>query len=300
MPSFRTSRARARHLVESVCAIGVAKTDAVGLICSLGSKRIYTQSIAELGDWMRSRGLGSDIRRINEDGALRWLNARSEYLGQKALDNDRLAIKKALGFCFPRIPSNFDAERRLAQETRAYTICQVDSIVLHQSKRNAFSTRVAQNGGLRAHELHTLRLATENPAMSEREWSPDRFTCMTTGTRYTVVGKGGLVREVLLPQELARQLESFRRERPITIRDREINYLAYYDIAGGNAWSKSFSEASVRALGYSRGGHGLRHGYAQSRVEQLQRGDFTYADALRIVSQELGHFRPDITEIYLR
>ena len=45
--------------------------------------------------------------------------------------------------------------------------------------------------------------------------------------------------------------------------------------------------------------HGARHAYAQERMAELQRMLFC-ADALETVSQELGHFRPEITETYLR
>ncbi len=56
---------------------------------------------------------------------------------------------------------------------------------------------------------------------------------------------------------VARRLESGR-----VVTDRGITYRQHYDIGGGNAWSKSFSETSSRALGWSHGAHGLRHSYA--------------------------------------
>lgn len=55
----------------------------------------------------------------------------------------------------------------------------------------------------------------------------------------------------------------------------------------------------MNALGWSRGAHGVRHSYAQERMAELQRG-LRYDDALEVVSQELGHFRPGITREYLR
>ena len=39
--------------------------------------------------------------------------------------------------------------------------------------------------------------------------------------------------------------------------------------------------------------------YAQNRYEQLA-NHFERLDVMTIISQELGHFRPDITEVYLR
>ncbi|MDF5193233.1 site-specific integrase, partial [Vibrio parahaemolyticus] len=74
---------------------------------------------------------------------------------------------------------------------------------------------------------------------------------------------------------------------------------SHYNIAGGHKFSDAFSKASSRALGYSNGAHGLRHSYAQNRYEQLA-NHFERIDVMTIISQELGHFRPDITEVYLR
>ena len=44
----------------------------------------------------------------------------------------------------------------------------------------------------------------------------------------------------------------------------------------------------------------MRHEYAQERMETLQSMGYEYREALEVVSQEMGHFRPDITEVYLR
>ena len=61
----------------------------------------------------------------------------------------------------------------------------------------------------------------------------------------------------------------------------------------------SVSAASERALGWSTGAHGLRHSYAQERMAELQ-ASLSRDAALTTVSQEMGHFRPEITETYLR
>lgn len=52
---------------------------------------------------------------------------------------------------------------------------------------------------------------------------------------------------------------------------------------------------------YNRDGtHGLRHSYAQERITELQEAGKVYNEAREIVSQELGHFRADVVETYLR
>ena len=121
-----------------------------------------------------------------------------------------------------------------------------------------------------------------------------------TGSRYTVTGKGGLVREVSIPAELAPRLEALRLEQPRAVTDRGVFYQQHYAIAGGDAWSASVTRASQRALGWSTGAHGLRHSFAQERMRELQHAGLSRDIALETVSQEMGHFRSEITETYLR
>ena len=73
-----------------------------------------------------------------------------------------------------------------------------------------------------------------------------------------------------------------------------------YDLAGGNAWSKSFQRASVTALGQSLGAHSVRHTFAQERMSTHMDSGKDFEGALRLTSQELGHFRPEIALAYLR
>ena len=170
--------------------------------------------------------------------------------------------------------------------------------MLHQTPKHALSTRVTHATGLRAHELLTLRRINEQPA-NKRKWSKNKYIGREHYAEYSVVGKGGLIREVRLPPELAKELESYRRN-PIQITDRGIYYQSYYDIGGGNNWSSSFTRASKRSLGWSRGAHGTRHTYAQKRVSELQSKGLSFEDSLSAVSSELGHMRADITRVYLR
>ena len=114
------------------------------------------------------------------------------------------------------------------------------------------------------------------------------------------MGKGGLVREVLLSKDMAQALEAKRLEEPRTIGDRKISYRIQYDLGGGNAWSHSFSSVSKNTLGWSTGGHGVRHTYVQERMRELQGSGYLYGIAKLVVSQELGHFRPDVINAYLR
>ena len=137
-----------------------------------------------------------------------------------------------------------------------------------------------------------------------------RFAGFPDFVRYTVIGKGGLCREIAVPVWLANLIEARRRKAPIKVRDRGIFYTSFYDIGFGQAWSQSFTSASQRVFGFSRGGHGLRHSFAKQRLYQLEKefellpqgneNTSTREKALKVLSQELGHFRIDVTYAYLR
>ena len=108
------------------------------------------------------------------------------------------------------------------------------------------------------------------------------------------------VPEIQLPSPLAVRLEQCRLDTARQVTDRGIHYQQHYAIGGGQPWSNAFSRASTTVLGWSKGGHGLRHSYAQDRVMELQTLRLSQEAAKEVVSQELGHFRPEITDTYLR
>ncbi len=67
-------------------------------------------------------------------------------------------------------------------------------------------------------------------------------------------------------------------------------------------FEKSGVTRCVRACwsGWSTRAHGLRHGDVQDRMAELLDFGFARAERMGVVSQELGHFRPDIVIEYLR
>ena len=262
---------------------------------SVRTRANYRQVLTQTAQWMQDHRLGS-LRDMTPDLAQRYLAERSEVVGQSALDMDRQAIEK-----LPRVDEQLpriQSERQQALQSRAYTPDQVRMIAARQSERHAITTELAEATGIRAHEAYTIRPISEQPP-SDRPWR-STIGQARSGVPYTVKGKGGLTREIIVPRELADRLEARRLPEPHHVTDRGVHYRARYDIGAGKQWSDSFSRASGRALGWSHGAHGLRHSYAQSRMEELQRAGHSYRDALGTISNEMGHFRESITEVYLR
>lgn len=300
MPSFAKASTQASRAVGRAAAIGTDRHNSRGdgRVHGLGTARNYEQSLKQAAEWDQANG-GKGLEYFDRDRAQAYLSERAEAVGQKTLDLDRQALQILPNVGkLDRVRSEVDRPG-LADHGRAYTPQQVLAIAQAQQPHNSLATEIAHAAGLRAHELHTLRPAAEQRPSGHREWSDKRFSGRE-GERYTVIGKGGLVREVTIPRELAERLEARRLDAPRTVNDRGITYQTRYNIGGGNAWSNSYCRASERELGWSTGGHGVRHSYAQERVSELQGRGMGYREALGTVSQEMGHFREDITEVYLR
>ncbi len=284
-----------RH--EAKRASGAKGSQPTGQIHSLATFRKYVTALKQAGEWARGYTDLRHLKAFTPELAQQYLTDRvAQGIGQKQLDADRNALEFITG------KGTLEREKVLTRaelHSRAYTPAQIRLVATHQSEKNALATEVAWHAGLRAHELLTLQRLGEAQASKHRHWSRERFLDRE-GERYIVTGKGGLRREVLIPRDLATRLEVCRFESPCSVSDRGISYKQHYSIGGGNAWSKSFSDASIRALGWSHGAHGLRHSYAQERMRELQGLGKSYHPAREIVSQELGHFRGDIVEVYLR
>lgn len=272
------------------------------VIKSVGTARNYEHAYQRIGRYLRDNRLGS-LRSLTIPTAIEYLEQRSEFVRQSTLNLERQAIQALM----INVSSQLKPDKKLPTVNsqiatvlvgRAYTHDQINLVCSAQSSKNALATRIAYAAGLRAHELYTLRLAMERPA-DQRPSTAYKFNGRE-GVKYTVHGKGGLIREVLIPEHLAKQLEALHLEKPMLITDRKIYIQCNYDINGGQRWSSSFTKAAKRVLGWSEGAHGVRHAYAQERMDELQSQLLDRQLALETVSQELGHFRPRITEIYLR
>lgn len=305
MAKFAKASSQAASVISELKALSATQRaeHAKMTLPSLGTARDFQTCLTHIGNWMKATGQGT-LRDLTPEKAVDYLQMRAAEVGQKTLDQERQAAQKMMqdvthqlqpGERLPVIKS----EQEQVLSARAYTADQMEAVAAAQPDRYAISTEIAYASGLRAHELLTLRpLAERSP--DDRPASEFKFSGRPDGQLYTVQGKGGLVRVVSLPNELAERLESHRLETPRTVCDRSIYYRQYYDIGGGKLWSNNFSKTSLRVLDFSNGAHGLRHSYAQDRMEELRVSGRNRMESLGIVSQELGHFRPEITETYLR
>ena len=244
------------------------------------------------------------LKQITPKMAQQYLGScRNNGVSQKYLSSIQIALERVIfvnehGKRLSRVEAIPKSETPLTDKDRAYTNDQIHAVMAHLSPMAQLSTLIAFNGGLRVEEILTLQRKDEAEASKSREWDTRRFSGRVPGERYIVTGKNGLKREVMLDKQLAQTIESLRLDQPKVIYDRNLPFEVKYDLLGGQKFSAAFSKASYQALGWSHGAHGLRFSYAQQRIDSELQG-MTYVDAKLIVSQELGHFREEITERYI-
>jgi integrase len=310
MAGWAKASSQARTVVKELQSQGELKS-----VRTAANYQAALKTVAQFikDEYREGRGPG-DLKSMTPAYAEAYLERRGQSVGQSQLNTERQAVQLMQQKLTQQLPYTTEidgkekevnrlalikSERDQALNSRAYSNWQINEIAARQTPHNALATQIAAAAGLRAHELLTLRPANERPA-DERPSRDEKFA-VRDGERYTVTGKGGLTREVLIPRGLAERLEAVRYAVPQRITDRRVFYQQHYAIGAGKSWSNSFSKASQRALEWSTGAHGVRHTYAQQRMSELQlAAGLDYRNALEVVSQEMGHFRPDITEIYLR
>lgn len=305
--SFRSPKKQAEKAVSRVMALGKPRhgNRDDGKIHSLGTARAYQQQLKLVAEWLQTTGDMAGLNHMTTEQAQAYLEFRAQSVGQKTLDLDRHAVRILPSVnrdALVRVKTQVkcSAGKSLAKKSRTYTEAQRGLVHESLTARQQLASEIIHAAGLRAVEMLTIRPVAEQPASTHREWSRERFYGREEFARYTVIGKGGLVREVALPPALVEKLKAQRRDTPVTRMDRGIQLQSHYNLPGGQRLTSAWSKASKFELGWSSGIHGLRHNFAQERMEELQRKGFYYSDALEIISQEMGHFRPEITEVYLR
>jgi hypothetical protein len=143
-----------------------------------------------------------DLRTLTPAQAITYLEQRGEQVGQKTLDMERQAIQAMMIHVTQTLPAGehlpvVKSEQARILSSRAYSPDQVALIAAAQQPANALATAIALAAGLRAHELLTLAPRQER-APDPRPAADSKFAGRE-GVIYTVQGKGGLVREVLIP-----------------------------------------------------------------------------------------------------
>lgn len=284
-------------------AASVMKNLQADIIKSVGSVRNYEQALILASKCLKENNLGT-IRELTKEKADDLSNIVAADYSQSQVDMVRQSVQLMMQHVTNKLSINETLKRVLSENPtklggRSYSSEQVKMITERQTDKYNLSTQICYESGTRAHEIFTLRPSTQQPA-DPRPTHNQKWQGRNNLVTYTTTGKGGLTREIKLSVVTAEKLEQRRLDTPRVVIDRGVKYTQHYDLGGGKGLSASFTGASQRALGWSTGVHGTRHSYAQERMNELQTAGLPRNESLLVVSQELGHFRPSITEVYLR
>jgi site-specific recombinase XerD len=265
----------------------------------------YTGDLSRAAKAIQHQFSVSRIRDITTDQAQWYISQRiQDGIGTRTIQGYAKALQTLPQVNSLHVPSRLHDERDKPKQSRAYTRAQFEDIKQFLNPQAQLSAQIMIESGVRDNDLASLRLAEEKPATRARldKLHADRFLGRENWVRVTVVGKGGHEYETTIRRETAKKLEQYRLTKPRDFNDRKLPHAMtqYYDIPAGQKISRLWSDASNRALGYSHGAHGLRHTYAQERVEELLRQGMTWSQALERTSQTMGHYRPEEVKTYLR
>ena len=161
-----------------------------------------------------------------------------------------------------------------SQPTRAY---ENPKALVEAIKDPVYSViALAQlKGGFRISELNHL---------SQKNFLDDNV--------YLVIsGKGGLNREVPLPENVYKALKNLADHPNLENKKFEFNMDKYRN---------ALKEAAIATNQAYTGSHGLRWNFAQNSFFALQKAGYGYEQTLKMVSELLGHHRADITKHYLK
>lgn len=264
-------------------------------ISSVLTEEAHKSALTVYAKWLLAT-TGKHLKNATREDAMKYQAWRAGRVRQSTLSLDRQAIN--MHFHFGQPLAFAISSIATVVEDRAYSPSQVTYLRSRASVRLAFSIDLAINAGLRSMELITIA-SLDCLTPSDRHWHSQRFHGREGDQKFAVHGKGGLLREVRLESSLAGQLTEFARPTKTKISHRSAILTSHYDLIAGHQFACVFGRLSKKELGFSHGGHGLRHSFAQERFLNLIYLGHEPAVALQILSEELGHFSVSNTLAYL-
>ena len=264
-------------------------------ISSVGTERNHVSALTVFSKWLIMDS-NKHLKNAKPTDAIRYLEERSKVVRQKTLDMDRQALNMNMNF--PTDIKFILSEVQTHVENRAYTQPQLDYLISKASDDLKLSIELASNAGLRSMEILTIS-PPFSLSQSDRNWHEHRFDGRNKDASFIVHGKGGLHREIRLSPELSNRIKQLARPTPVIVTHRETHLKSHFNLLGGHDFCNKFSILSKKEIGFSHGAHGLRHTFAQGRLLELMCLGYDTDIAVKILSQEMGHFAITNTLTYL-
>ncbi|MBE6091132.1 MAG: site-specific integrase [Clostridium beijerinckii] len=267
--------------------------------CSIKTRHRYMDGVKHFAKFLAEEFKKQNLNKIKSKHLLEYVEQMQEWGYSKSYVTTNLSAVRyfidIMGGESNKLPSNKELSVDIRTKgdrigaNRAWRVEEVQRFIefaesVGQNKY-ADMVRVGWAYGLRIHEVTRLNKNDLFNALAEKE--------------LTVKGKGGLIRTIPLHDvDLIKKLYNATPVgEKVFVKTNEkthhvINNLQNYIIR--------HQEKFVITVETNRSFHGLRHAYAQRRYQELVDIGYIDRNARIKVSRELGHFRIEITEIYLK
>lgn len=209
------------------------------------------------------------------------LSAFRFFYDQVGNDSSKLPNNNKLGVI------SRSKEERIG-DNKAWVPLEIENFIRYASdvgqERYGDMARLSSQMGLRIHEVCRLDKGHLRQALEEGKIS--------------IKGKGGLIRDVPVRDRVLIQklYDNTQRGQKVFIKQVEQTHRVIKNI---QMFIYNNQDKFALDKGKQLTFHGLRHFYCQNRYKELLRGGLTDFQARKIVSRELGHYRVNVTEIYL-
>ncbi|HIP15283.1 MAG TPA: hypothetical protein EYG74_07325 [Sulfurimonas autotrophica] len=227
------------------------------------------RDLMNLGKFAKEEFGIKDMRKIDQEVVREWVYQKnvtartaSNYLSEIYKTKDHFSIKaEEIANLRKEFHTNLPKTREKAEMTRSYKNLDKVSNIIHQRSKIAYELQYKH--GLRVKEATHINVYRQ-----------------LTGNILQVQAKGGKIVTVEISKDLEKAIREYAKQNNNIYEVNKSTYARDLKTAiesVGNQWN---------------GTHGLRHSYAQHKLEE----GFTKGE----VSEAMGHVREEITNVYLR
>ncbi|MBA3007522.1 MAG: tyrosine-type recombinase/integrase [Proteobacteria bacterium] len=255
---------------------------AVGVF-SFATMHQYKSICTEFLTWCRDAHDMKDAAIIPPEMAAEWLSLKvASGSSRKTVSTYGAALNKMSAGLSTIYKRDFEYEKTLRPvrqemqkfqpvkvKPRAYT--RPEAMLQHLTGSHRLAAELQFYGGARVNEITRLK--------------PEHMG--NDGVIHLTNTKGGRRRDITVPPELHRRLSE------IIAREGDFRFVYHQ-------YRSALKSAAFESEQAYTGSHGLRWCFAQKMFAEIQETGGTYEHALKMVSEQLGHSRPEITLHYLQ
>jgi integrase len=294
------------ELTKAIFAEGAKKEDRTdpssayfGCVASYKTMETYRNVWNNLGHYLKEHWGVKDFEALTDEHISAYMAYKIEYYPSKqyleklssALGKLELALKRYTAakygtpkeYAFNIRQLHLDNARKLKIVADGYHNRVYDNPALLIQNLSKYEHRLAATiqleGGARSEAVTLIKQS------QLKGYKTDNIAGKEVGVIETKE-KGGKVGDVLVSIETYQQLGGYLQNN----KQFKINY---------SACSDDIRQACLRLKIKPEGSHGFRWTFAQNRVREYQKYEYSYEEALQGVSLEMKHFRASITEHYL-